>query len=49
MAKLLGLGDALTAKQVYELAMAGNEKARTIFISMGEALGIVLGDAGEHV
>jgi glucokinase len=42
MAKLLGLGDTLTAKQVYDLAVAGNEKARTIFVSMGEALGIAL-------
>jgi len=42
MAKLLGLGDALTAQQVYDLALAGNEKARTIFVSMGEALGIAL-------
>ena len=42
MAKLLGLGDALSSKEVYDLAMAGNEKARTIFISMGEALGITL-------
>jgi glucokinase len=42
MAKLLGLGDALTAKEVYDLAIAGNEKAKTIFASMGEALGIAL-------
>ncbi len=42
MAKLLGLGDGLTAKQVYDFALAGNEKARTIFVSMGEALGIAL-------
>jgi glucokinase len=42
MAKLLGLGDALTSKQVYDLAMSGNEKAKTIFVSMGEALGITL-------
>jgi len=41
MARLLGLGD-LTSKQVYDLAMAGDPKARTIFLSMGEALGIVL-------
>jgi glucokinase len=41
-AKLMGLGDSLTAKEVYELAMGGNEKAKTIFISMGESLGIVL-------
>ena len=42
MARLLGLGDGLTAKQVYDLAIAGSEKARTIFISMGEALGVTL-------
>lgn len=42
MARLLGLGDALTAKEVYDLAIGGNEKARTIFTEMGEALGIVL-------
>ena len=42
MAKLLGLGDGLTAKEVYDLAIAGNEKAQTIFVSMGEALGIAL-------
>jgi glucokinase len=42
MAKLLGLGDGLTAKDVHDLAIAGNEKARTIFVSMGEALGIAL-------
>lgn len=42
MAKLLGLGDALSSKEVADLATAGNEKARTIFVSMGEALGIVL-------
>jgi glucokinase len=42
MAKLLGLGDALTAKEVYDLAIGGSEKAQTIFVSMGEALGIAL-------
>ena len=42
MAKLLGLGDGLTSKEVYDLALAGNDKARTIFVSMGEALGIAL-------
>jgi glucokinase len=42
MARLLGLGDRLTAKEVYDLAIAGNEKARSIFVSMGEALGITL-------
>ena len=42
MAKLFGLGDALSAKQVYDLAIGGNEKAQTIFLSMGESLGILL-------
>ncbi|MES1257171.1 MAG: ROK family protein, partial [Acidobacteriota bacterium] len=42
MARLLGLGDHVTAKDVYDLAMAGNEKARMIFVSMGESIGIVL-------
>lgn len=42
MAKLLGLGDALTAKQVYDLATNGDEKAKAIFNEMGEALGVVL-------
>lgn len=42
MAKLLGLGDQLSAKDVYDLAIGGNDKARTIYTSMGESLGIVL-------
>jgi len=42
MAKLLGLGDSLSSKAVYDLAMGGNQKARTIFTSMGESLGIAL-------
>lgn len=42
MARLLGLGDALTSKEVYELALTGNEKARAIFESFGEILGITL-------
>jgi len=42
MARLLGLGDAMSSKEVYELALAGNEKARTIFESVGEILGITL-------
>jgi glucokinase len=41
-AKLLGLGDGLSAKDVYDLAMNGNEKAQEVFVAMGEALGIVL-------
>lgn len=42
MAKLLGLGDNMTAKAVYDLAVAGNPKAQMIFVSMGESIGIVL-------
>jgi glucokinase len=42
MAKLLGLGDNLTAKAVFDLAAAGNPKAQMIFVSMGESVGIVL-------
>ena len=32
----------MTAAQVYELAVGGNERARMIFRSMGESLGIAL-------
>jgi glucokinase len=39
---MLGLGTELTAKDVYDLAMAGNDKARLVFTGMGEAIGIVL-------
>jgi glucokinase len=42
MARMLGLGDHLTAAEVYDLAVKGNEHARTVFQSMGEALGIAL-------
>ena len=42
MARLLGLGHDVTAKQVYDLAKAGNDRALTIFTTMGEALGIAL-------
>ena len=41
-ARMLGLGKDLTARDVYDMAMAGNEKAKLIFVSMGEAIGIVL-------
>jgi glucokinase len=41
MARLL-LGEALTAKQVYDLAKQGNEKAQRIWTVMGEALGMGL-------
>lgn len=42
MAKMLGLGDSLTARDVYDLAAQGNAKAQMVFTSMGESIGIVL-------
>ncbi|MBI1789792.1 MAG: ROK family protein, partial [Acidobacteria bacterium] len=42
MAKMQGLGDHLSSEAVYTLAAQGNEKAREIFVAMGEALGIAL-------
>ena len=42
MAKLVALGDGLTAKDVYELAEQGNHNAMRIFEQMGTALGIAL-------
>jgi len=43
MAILLNLGESLTAKDVCDMAIQGNEKARMIFHSMGSALGIAIG------
>jgi glucokinase len=42
MARLIGLGHDLTSEDVYNLAVAGNERALAIFHTMGEALGIAL-------
>jgi glucokinase len=42
MARLIGLGHDLTAEDVFNLAMIGNERAIAIFQSMGEALGVAL-------
>lgn len=42
MAKLLGMGSTLSAREVYELALGGNERATGIFTYMGRALGIAL-------
>ncbi len=42
MARQCGLGDFLTAEQVYHLAVAGNELAINIFTVVGEILGIAL-------
>src|SRR5579871_4472056 len=42
MAGLLHLGDGLSPKQVYDLAVAGDERARRVFEIMGEMLGVAL-------
>jgi glucokinase len=42
MGRMLGLGNDITAKDVFDMAAAGNPKARLVFVSMGEAVGIVL-------
>lgn len=42
MANLLALGQNLTAKDVYDLAAAGDERARAIFRTMGQCLGIAV-------
>ncbi len=42
MARLLQLGPNLSAEEVYGMALSGNEKAKTVFETMGEALGIAL-------
>ena len=43
LAMLLSLSaKPMTSREVYELAMEGNEKARMIFVQMGRALGIGL-------
>jgi glucokinase len=42
MARMLHLGEGITAKGVYELATEGNERAKMIFHTMGTTLGIAL-------
>jgi glucokinase len=42
MARHLSLGDNLTSRDVYDLAMAGNGEAKRVFECMGKALGIGL-------
>jgi glucokinase len=44
MARLIGLGADLTSEQVYQLAVGGDSRAKAVFRSMGEALGIALAD-----
>jgi glucokinase len=42
MGRLSGLGPNLTSEDVYKLAVGGEAKAKAIFRSMGEALGIAI-------
>lgn len=42
MARMMQLGDDVTAKQVYDLAANGSDKARMIFRTVGSALGIAI-------
>lgn len=44
MARLLGLGENLTSEQVYHLARDGNAHAKTVFATMGKALGVAIAD-----
>lgn len=44
MARMMGLGDRLTSKEVFDLAIAGEQKARVVFERMGIALGTALAD-----
>jgi glucokinase len=42
MARMLHIGDDLTPKEVYERALAGDDRAKRVFKLMGEFLGIAL-------
>src|SRR5579863_966601 len=42
MGRLMNLGASLTAEDVYNFAVAGNDRALAVFRSMGEALGIAI-------
>jgi glucokinase len=42
MARLLALGNDISAEEVFKLAQNGDERARAIFTSMGQALGVAL-------
>ena len=42
MARMLHIGDDLSPKEVHDLASAGDERAKRVFVMMGEALGIAL-------
>ncbi len=42
MARVMNLGGNLSSKEVYEMAIAGDARARRIFVLMGQALGVAL-------
>lgn len=42
MGRMMHFGGDVTAERVYELAVAGNERAKLVFESMGRALGIAI-------
>jgi len=42
MAAMLHLGDHLSSREVYDLAVGGNERAQRIFVAVGQALGVAL-------
>ena len=44
MARMLQLGDDITAEDVYKLATEGNDKAQMVFRTMGTMLGIAIGN-----
>lgn len=44
MARMMGLGDDLSAKDVFDLAMGGEPRAKVIFETVGKALGVALAD-----
>ena len=44
MARMLQLGDEITAEGVYKLASEGNERAQMVFRTMGTMLGIAIGN-----
>ena len=44
MARMLHLGDDITAEGVYKLATDGNHRARMVFQTMGTMLGIAIGN-----
>ena len=42
MAQLMGMGSGLSGREVFDRAVAGDERARRVFQAMGESLGIAM-------